>query len=71
VVLGLYFYDRQVFDFISSIGPSPRGELEITDVNNLYIAKKQLEYDIYPGRWMDAGTPESWFAANRMFLEEG
>jgi glucose-1-phosphate thymidylyltransferase len=71
VVLGLYFYDRQVFDFIRSIGPSPRGELEITDVNNLYIAKKQLEYDIYPGRWMDAGTPESWFAANRMFLEEG
>jgi glucose-1-phosphate thymidylyltransferase len=71
VVIGLYFYDSQLFDLIRAIGPSPRGELEITDVNNLYIAKKQLEYDIYPGRWMDAGTPESWFEANRMVYDTG
>ncbi len=69
-VIGLYFYDHQVFDIIRGLTFSPRGELEITDVNRAYIARGQLEYDFYEGPWMDAGTPESWFEANRLFFAQ-
>jgi len=58
-VTGIYMYDIQVFDFISKLKPSQRGELEITDVNNYYIQKDELEYDILQGFWTDAGTFES------------
>ena len=68
-VLGLYFYDGQVFDIIRSIAPSARGEYEITAVNNAYIARQALQYDVYGGQWTDAGTFESLFDANRMMNE--
>lgn len=68
-VVGLYFYDHQVFDVIRRIKPSSRGELEITSVNNEYIAMRQLEWDICHGRWTDAGTFESLAEANRILLE--
>jgi glucose-1-phosphate thymidylyltransferase len=55
-VVGLYMYDRQVWDIIRGIRPSGRGELEITSVNNAYVERRQLEYDICVGRWTDAGT---------------
>jgi glucose-1-phosphate thymidylyltransferase len=58
-VTGIYMYDPQVFDFISTLKPSQRGELEITDVNNYYIEKNELEYDVLQGFWTDAGTFES------------
>ena len=58
-VTGIYMYDSQVFDFISTLKPSQRGELEITDVNNFYIAKNELEYDVLQGFWTDAGTFDS------------
>jgi len=63
-VTGIYFYDAQVFDFIKSLSPSQRGELEITDVNNRYIAQKELRYDILDGWWTDAGTFESLYNAS-------
>lgn len=63
-VTGIYLYDNQVFDFIRTIRPSARGELEITDVNNLYIDCRQLSYDILEGWWTDAGTHESLVLAN-------
>jgi len=63
-VTGIYFYDHQVFDLIRTIRPSPRGELEITDVNNAYIERGQLTYDILEGWWTDAGTHESLALAN-------
>ncbi len=67
-VIGFYQYDRSVFDVIRTIKPSARGELEITSVNNAYIAQKQLSYDIYEGPWTDAGTFESYYLANQMMF---
>ena len=57
-VVGLYVYDHLAFDFIKSLNPSERGELEITDVNNLYI-KEGIDYSVIHGEWLDAGTIES------------
>ena len=59
VVTGIYFYDPEVFEIIQTLKPSHRGELEISDVNNQYLKKGQLEYDILSGWWTDAGTFES------------
>lgn len=67
-VVGLYFYDAQVFDIIRTIEPSARGELEITAVNNAYIAKGLLKYDICYGRWTDAGTMNSLAEANKILF---
>ena len=64
-VTGIYMYDSKVFDIIKSIIPSDRNELEITDVNNLYINESQLQYDILQGWWIDAGTHESLYKANQ------
>ncbi|OIJ10420.1 spore coat protein [Anaerobacillus alkalilacustris] len=63
-VTGIYMYDENAFKYIDSIQASDRGELEITDVNNLYLSEKQLHYDILQGWWVDAGTWESYYQAN-------
>jgi glucose-1-phosphate thymidylyltransferase len=55
-VIGIYMYDPTVFDIIRTLKPSGRGELEITDVNNAYIKRRQLGYDILDGWWADAGA---------------
>jgi glucose-1-phosphate thymidylyltransferase len=68
-VVGLYLYDGQVFDIIRGIAPSARGEYEITSVNNVYIERRQLQYDIYAGEWTDAGTFESLQEANKLMHE--
>jgi glucose-1-phosphate thymidylyltransferase len=54
-VTGLYCYEPEVFDVVSELEPSARGELEITDVNNHYVREGTLEYDVFPGYWGDAG----------------
>jgi glucose-1-phosphate thymidylyltransferase len=54
-VTGLYFYDDAVWDVLPTLEPSGRGELEITDVNNWYIAQGLMEYDVLDGFWGDAG----------------
>ena len=70
IITGIYFYDANVFDIIRTLKPSDREELEITDVNNAYIAKGQLAYDILDGWWTDAGTFESLNRANDLVIEE-
>jgi len=70
-VTGIYMYDNSVFDIIKTLKPSDRGELEITDVNNAYIARGDLEWDILDGWWTDAGTFESLFRANGLIAETG
>ncbi len=62
-VTGVYMYDARVFDFIRTLEPSARGELEISDVNNRYIKEGGLCYDVLDGWWSDAGTFESLFRA--------
>ena len=69
-VIGIYMYDEQVFEFIRSLQPSQRGELEITDVNNFYLEQGTLEYEILDGWWTDAGTFESLFRANCLIAEK-
>jgi glucose-1-phosphate thymidylyltransferase len=64
VITGCYMYDERVFDFISDLSPSGRGELEITDVNNAYIREGELSFDILKGWWTDAGTPPSKLKAS-------
>lgn len=70
-VTGIYLYDNRVFDIIKTLKPSSRGELEITDVNNAYIEKGQLAWEILDGWWTDAGTFESLLRASQMVAETG
>lgn len=63
-VTGIYMYDARVYDFIRTLKPSRRGELEITDVNNHYIESGEMTYSILEGWWTDAGTPDSYKIAN-------
>lgn len=65
-VTGIYMFDHRVFDMIKKLKPSARGEYEITDVNNHYIALGELTYDILGGWWTDAGTHESLSRANEL-----
>lgn len=70
-VTGIYMYDNTVFDIIETLRPSDRGELEITDVNNAYIERGDLEWDILDGWWTDAGTFESLLRAASLVVETG
>jgi glucose-1-phosphate thymidylyltransferase len=65
-VTGIYMYDRHVFEIVRACRPSGRGELEITDVNNAYIARGEMAFDILSGWWTDAGTFESLARANEL-----
>lgn len=64
VVTGCYMYDARVFEIVKGLTPSARGELEITDVNNDYIAAGDLTYEVLTGWWTDAGTPPSKLKAS-------
>lgn len=70
-VTGIYMYDQTVFNKIRTLKPSGRGELEITDVNNHYVAEGTLTYDILQGWWTDAGTFESLRRATNLVAERG
>ena len=70
-VIGIYLYDNDVFNIIKTLKPSKRGELEITDVNNRYIEKGLMTWDILEGWWTDAGTFESLLRANQLVAKTG
>ena len=69
-VTGVYLYDHRVFEFIRRTKPSGRGELEITDVNNMYIEICQLRWAELKGFWSDAGTFDSLFRTNAYWAQK-
>ena len=68
---GLYIYDSKVFGYVRSCSPSARGEIEITDVNNLYIKNKILKWVELKGFWSDAGTFETLYRTNVYWANKG
>ena len=70
-VIGVYMYDASVFEIIKTLKPSGRGEREITDVNNAYIARGQMAYGMLDGWWTDAGTFDSLLRASKLVAEGG
>ncbi len=71
-VTGAYLYDASVFEVISTLTPSARGELEITDVNNHYVAAGQICYDVIEGFWGDAGESiDAYYAVNDFVRRHG
>lgn len=70
-VTGIYMYDARVFDVIRTLKPSRRGELEITDVNNWYLARGELQSEVLDGWWTDAGTVASLHRAGTLVAETG
>ena len=70
-VTGIYFYDASVFQKIGRTRPSARNELEITDVNNMYLEEGSLTHSILDGWWTDAGTFESLLKATNLVAETG
>jgi glucose-1-phosphate thymidylyltransferase len=71
-VTGVYFYDPTVFDVIPTLEPSGRGELEITDVNNFYVERGEMQYDILDGFWGDAGESiDAYYSVNDFVRSHG
>jgi len=70
-VTGIYLYDNSVFQKIRRLKPSGRGELEITDINNMYLEEGTLTHSILQGWWTDAGTFESLRHATNLVAETG
>ncbi len=70
-VTGIYMYDADVFSISRKLTPSARGELEITDVNNVYLRRGDLTHGILQGWWTDAGTFESLHRASCLVAEGG
>ena len=70
-VIGIYMYDSRVFEIIKTLKPSGRGELEITDVNNAYIERREMTWEELDGWWTDAGTFESLLHASNLVAKTG
>jgi glucose-1-phosphate thymidylyltransferase len=71
-VTGAYCYDSSVFEVISTLVPSGRGELEITDVNNYYVAQSQMAFDVLDGFWGDAGESiDAYYTVNDHVRKHG
>ena len=68
-VTGIYMYDNSVFSKIRTLKPSGRGELEVTDINNLYLQEGTLSYSILEGWWTDAGTFDSLLRATNLVAQ--
>ena len=72
VQTGIYFYDERVFEIVSKLRPSGRGEMEITDVNSYYLQEGNLEYDILEGFWADCGESfEMYLESQNLVAQHG
>ncbi len=71
IITGLYYYDDQVVDYAQTLKPSKRGELEITDINNIYLNKELLDYKFMNKNflWLDTGTHDSLLNASNLILK--
>lgn len=69
-VIGIYMYDATVFDICATLKPSGRGELEITDVNNEYIRRGTMTYEVLEGWWADCGSFEALHRSNTLVARE-
>ena len=69
-VTGLYIYDSNVFSYVKKLVPSDRGELEITDVNNIYLKMSKLMWAKLDGFWRDAGTFETLFESSQYWYDK-
>ena len=69
-IVGFYIYDNKVIEFAKSLKPSARGEIEIVDLHNKYLAKGELEVNIIEGMWEDAGTFDSLLRVNNIIAEK-
>jgi glucose-1-phosphate thymidylyltransferase len=71
-VTGVYFYDAAVWDYLPTLEPSARGELEISDVNNWYVEQGAINYDVVEGFWGDAGESiDAYYAVNDFVRAHG
>jgi len=70
-VIGIYMFDADVYNIIRTLKPSGRGELEITDVNNVYIERGEMTWEELEGWWTDAGTFESLLRASDLVARSG
>jgi len=68
-VIGLYMYDYHVFDLIKDLKPSKRGELEITDVNMIYVNQNRVSHAILHSKWIDAGSVKSLLEASNLIAQ--
>ncbi len=69
-VTGIYIYDNKVVEIAKNIKPSPRGEIEITDINNYYLKNNKLDVRLINGEWLDAGTFDSYLEAQILAKEK-
>lgn len=69
-VVGIYIYDNNVIQYAKNLQPSARGEIEITDINNVYREKGELKVELINGIWEDAGTFDSLLAANNYWAKK-
>ena len=71
-VIGIYMYDERVFDIVKTLIPSGRGELEITDVNNVYIRSEEMTFEMLQGWWGDAGESIDYLLkVNNLVAKDG
>jgi len=70
-ITGIYVYNSEVFDVISTLKPSDRGELEITNLNQTFLDRNELDHEIIDYDWFDVGTPERLFHASKYVREHG
>lgn len=69
-VVGLYTYDNRVVEYARNLAPSPRGEIEITDINNIYLQNGELKVNLFDTLWEDAGTFDSLLHVSNIMAEK-